>query len=161
MNQLLHQSQLIFNMNDRLFLSTLDGVTEEQSRERIAGHVNPIIWIAAHTVSARYNALMFLGYPAQNPYNNLFENFKAYDASLPYPSLAEVKEEWKKVSSILKEAMKNASEEHLTADSPIKSPIGDFSNAGTVAFLAQHESYDIGQLGLLKKFFTKEAMSYN
>jgi len=27
--------------------------------------------------------------------------------------------------------------------------------------LAQHESYDIGQLGLLKKFFTKEAMSYN
>lgn len=148
-------------MNERLFLSTLQGVTEEQAKERIAGHVNPIIWIATHTVWARYNALMFLGAPANNPYNDLFENFKAYDASLKYPTLSEIKDEWKKVSNLLKDALKNVSEEHLAADSPLKSPIGDFTNAGTVAFLAQHESYDIGQLGLLKKFFTKEAMSYS
>ena len=161
MNKSIYQSQIIFNMNDRLFLSTLQGVTDEQANERITGHVNPLIWIAAHTVWARYNALVFLGAPAANPYNDLFENFKAYDASLTYPSLAEIKDEWKKVSGLLKNAMQNVTEEHLAADSPIKSPIGDFTNGGTVAFLAQHESYDIGQLGLLKKFFTKEAMSYN
>ncbi|MGH2564697.1 MAG: DinB family protein [Ginsengibacter sp.] len=161
MNQSIYQSQIIFNMNDRLFLNTLRGVTEEQAKERITGHVNPVIWIAAHTIWARYNALMFLGAPSRNPYNNLFENFKAYDASLNYPSLAEIKDEWEKVSGLLHDAIKNVSEEHLAADSPIKSPIGDFTNGGTVAFLAQHESYDIGQLGLLKKFLTREAMSYN
>ena len=148
-------------MNDRLFKSTLEGVSEEQAKERITGHVNPINWIASHTVWARYNALMFLGKPAGNPYNDLFENFKAYDASLPYPSLSEIKEEWNKVSPLLNEALESVSEEQLSGDSPVKSPIGDFTNGGTVAFLAQHESYDIGQLGLLKKFFTKEAMSYN
>jgi DinB superfamily len=161
MNKSIAQSQIIFNMNDRLFLSTLQGVTEEQAKERIIGHVNPVIWIGAHTVWARYNALMFLGAPSGNPYNDLFENFKAYDVSLNYPSLAEVKDEWKKVSGLLKDAIANVSEEHLAADAPIKNPIGDFTNWGTVTFFAQHESYDIGQLGLLKKFLTKEAMSYN
>lgn len=161
MNNSIHQSKIIFNMNDRLFKSTLDGVSEEQAKERITGHVNPVNWIASHTVWARYNTLMFLGKPAGNPYNDLFENFKAYDASLNYPSLAEIKNEWDNVSGLLKNALESVSEEHLSAESPIKSPIGDFTNGGTVAFLAQHESYDIGQLGLLKKFFTKQAMSYN
>ena len=161
MSKSINQSQIIFSMNDRLFLSTLQGVTEEQAKERIIGHVNPVNWIAAHTVWARYNALMFLGAPAGNPYNDLFENFKAYDASLTYPTLAAIKDEWKKVSGLLQDAIKNVSEEHLAADAPIKNPIGDFTNWGTVTFFTQHESYDIGQLGLLKKFLTKEAMSYN
>ena len=161
MNNSIYHSQIIFNMNDRLFLSTLKDVSEDQANERITEHVNPIKWIAAHTVWARYNVLMFLGSPAGNPYNHLFENFKAYDSSLKYPALKEIKDEWNKVSALLKSAIKNVADDHLEADSPIKSPIGDFTNGGTIAFLAQHESYDIGQLGLLKKFFTKEAMSYN
>ena len=161
MNKSIAQSEIIFKLNDRLFLNTLQGVTEEQASERIIGHVNPVIWIAAHTVWARYNALMFLGAPAGNPYNDLFENFKPYDASQNYPSLAAVKEEWKKVSGLLSEAIKNVSAEHLAADAPIKNPTGDFTNWGTVTFFAQHESYDVGQLGLLKKFLTKEAMSYS
>ncbi len=148
-------------MNTRLFTSTLEGISEEQARERITGHVNPVIWIASHTVWARYNTLMFLGKPAENPYNGLFENFKAYDPSLDYTSLAEIKAQWNKVSPLLVDALESATEEHLAGESPIKSPIGDFTNGGTIAFLAQHESYDIGQLGLLKKFFTKVAMSYN
>ena len=161
MNKSIYQSQIIFNMNDRLFINALQGISEEQAKERIIGHVNPVNWIAAHTVWSRYNATMFLGAPANNPYNNLFENFKAYDSSLNYPSLSEIKDEWKKVSGLLKDALTSVSEEHLAGDSPIKSPIGDSTNGGTIAFLAQHESYDIGQLGLLKKFFSKEAMSYN
>jgi len=32
--------------------------------------------------------------------------------------------------------------------------------APIAAFLAQHESYDIGQLGFLKKYYTAEAMKY-
>ena len=161
MNNSIYQSKIIFKMNERLFQNTLQGVSEEQAKERISGDINPINWIATHTIWARYNTLMFLGAPAANPYNGLFENFKAYDASLNYPSLSEIKDEWKKVSALLDEALESVSEEHLTSDSPLKSPIGDFTNGGTIAFLAQHESYDIGQLGLLKKFFTKEAMSYN
>lgn len=160
MKQSIYQSALMFNMNERLFNNALEGVTEDQAKERVSGHSNPLIWIATHTVWARYNALMFLGKPSENPFNGKFENFKAYDPADNYPTLETVKAEWTKASSLLKDAIQSATEEHLAADSPLKSPIGDFTNGGTLAFLAQHESYDIGQMGFLKKYHTKEAMKY-
>lgn len=161
MSNSIHHLEGIFNLNTRLFNNTLSGISDEQSEERISGHNNSFKWIATHTVWARYNLLMFLGKPATNPYQHLNENFKAYDPADKYPSIDEIKNEWNKVSGLLKDALGSVSEEQLSADSPLKNPLGDFTNAGTLAFLAQHESYDIGQLGLLKKYLTKEAMSYS
>jgi hypothetical protein len=158
----IYQSEIIFNMNTRLFLSALEAVTEEQAKERISDHNNPLSWLAAHTVWARYNSCAMLGKPvAKNPYDGMFENFKPFDAAANYGTLANAKAEWQKASDLLKEALAAVTEEHLAADCPLKSPIGDFTFGGTVAFLAQHESYDIGQIAFLKKYFTKEAMSYN
>ena len=161
MKKTIHPLEIIFNLNQRLFYNTLAGVTEEQAKERVSPHSNPLNWLAAHTVWARYLMLMFLGKSVTNPYAELFDNFKAYDASLSYPSLSEVKEEWQKVTGLLKEAIDSVSEELLAAEAPIKNPSGDFTNGGTLAFLTQHKSYTIGQLSYLKKYFTKEAMSYN
>ena len=160
MKKSIYRSELMLNMNERLFLNALEGVTNEQANERLSGHSNSLIWIATHTVWARYNMLVFLGKPAANPYNGKFENFKPYDPADNYPTLENVKTEWKNASSLLKEALEATTEEYLASDSPLKSPIGDFTNGGTVAFLAQHESYDIGQIGFLKKYYTKEGMKY-
>jgi hypothetical protein len=158
----IYHSEIIFNLNTRLFLNALEGVTEAQAKERISNHNNPLSWLAAHTVWARYNTCAMLGKPAaKNPYDGLFENFKPFDATTDYGTLADAKAEWNKASDLLKEAFASVTEEHLAADCPLKSPIGDFSFGGTVAFLAQHESYDIGQAAFLKKYLTKEAMSYN
>ncbi|MEO6330741.1 MAG: DinB family protein [Ginsengibacter sp.] len=151
----------IFNLNSRLFNNTLAGVSEERSAERISEHNNSYKWIATHTVWARYNTLGILGKPVPNPYNNLFEKFKPFDSADMYPSLEEIKEEWQKVTALLKEALEGVTEEHLAADSVMKSPIDDNTNGGTIAFFAEHESYDIGQLGFLKKYLTKEAIVYN
>lgn len=154
-------SEIIFNLNDRLFLNALAGITEEQARERISGHNNPLIWLATHTVWARYNTAALLGKPGHNPYVGMFENFKPIDDSMQFPTLKEIKDEWKKASVLVRDGFDSVTEEHLAADSPFKSPIGDFTIGGTIAFLAQHESYDIGQIAFLKKYATKEAMSYN
>ena len=161
MKKSIYPLETIFDLNQRLFNNTLAGVTEEQAEERISGHNNPMNWLVAHTVWARYLMLMFLGKPVANPYAALFDNFKPYDASLKYPSLEEAKQEWQKVSGLLKDAIESASEEHLAAEAPIKNPSGDFTNGGTLAFLAEHESYTIGQISFLKKYLTREAMSYN
>jgi hypothetical protein len=157
----LQHTENILNMNTRLFLSALEGVTETQAKERISDHNNPLSWLAAHTVWARYNTLAMLGKPVANPYDGLFESFEPFDAAANYGTLDQAKENWNKVSGLLKEALASVTEEHLAADSPLKSPIGDFSFGGTITFLAQHESYDIGQIAYLKKYHTKTAMSYN
>ncbi|MBK9249784.1 MAG: DinB family protein [Ignavibacteria bacterium] len=156
----IYQSEIMLNMNSRLFINALDGVTDAQANERISDHNNPLIWMATHTVWARFNICAMLGKPADNPYDGKFENFKAYDANDNYPTIANVKAEWNKASVLLKEALSSVSEEHLAAECPLKSPIGDFTFGGTIAFLTQHESYDIGQIAFLKKFHTKEAMKY-
>jgi len=155
-----YHSELMLNLNERLFLNALEGVTDEQANERLSDHNNPLIWIATHTTWARYNMLLFLGKPSKNPFDGKFEQFKAYDAADNYPTLEIVKSEWKKASMLLKEALEQVTEEQLAAESPLKNPTGDFSNAGTFAFLVQHESYDIGQIAFLKKYFTKAAMKY-
>lgn len=152
---------IIFNLNQRLFNNALAGFNEELANERISGHNNPPVWLAAHTLWARYMMLIFLGKPVTNPYAELFDNFKPYDASLDYPSIEAIKQDWQKVSGLLRDAIESVTDEQLSADSPIKNPSGDFTNGGTLAFLAQHESYTIGQMSFLKKYFTKEAMSYN
>jgi hypothetical protein len=161
MLQSLYHSSLILNLNSRLFLNALEGVTEEQAKERISDHNNPLNWLAVHTVWARYNICALLGKAVENPYKGLFEGFKPFDASYNYATLAEAKTEWKKASDLLKDALESVTEEHLTADAPFKNPTGDSSISGTIAFLAEHESYDIGQVAFLKKYFTKEAMSYS
>jgi len=156
----IYPSLLIFKLNNRLFLNALEGVTEEQSKTRISDHSNSLIWIAAHTTWARYNTLNLLGNPAENPFKGLFENFKAYDPKDVYPTLEKVKSEWEKASPLLKEALHTVTEEHLAGPAPFKNPTGDSTIGGTIVFLAQHESYDIGQMAYLKKYFTKEAMKY-
>ena len=155
-----YQAEIILKLNSRLFTNALDAVTEEQAMERLSDHNNPLIWIATHTVWARYNMSALLGKPTTNPYESMFENFKPYDPADTLPSLAEVKAAWEKATKQLEEAFAGVNEEQLAAEAPFKNPIGDFSIGGTIAFLAQHESYDIGQMALLKKYFTNEAMKY-
>src|SRR5258708_38351199 len=133
----LYYCELILNLNERLFSNTLAGITEEQAEHRITDHNNPLRWIIAHTVSARYNMLLFLGKPTHNPYSHLFENFKAYDKALKYPTMDEIRTEWQKATVLLKDALKTVSEEHLSADSPLKNPIRDFPNRPTFSFMLQ------------------------
>jgi len=161
MSNTFKQVENIFNLNTKLFMNAIDGVTEDQAKERISDHNNPLNWLTTHTVWARFNTCMLLGnHAVKNPYAGMFENFKPYDPNFNYPTLADNKKEWNNATKLLTEAIDNVSEAHLAADSPWKSPIGDNSNAGTLAFLAQHESYDIGQIAFLKKYFTKEPMKY-
>ncbi len=162
MTKSIYQASLIFNLNTRLFHNALKGVTEEQAKERISMHNNPLSWLGTHTVWARYNACALLGKPpAKNPYEGLFENFKPFDPAYEYPTLVTISEEWDKASELLNTALEAVTDEYLARPAPFKNPIGDQTLLGGVTFLAQHESYDIGQVALLKKYLTKEAMSYN
>ena len=72
MTHSMHPLQLILDMNTRLFINALDGITEKQWAERLSTHNNPVGWIAAHTVSSRHGMLAFMGQPASNPFNGFF-----------------------------------------------------------------------------------------
>ncbi|MEP6676454.1 MAG: DinB family protein [Ferruginibacter sp.] len=161
MKKAIYHSELIFNLNERLFMNCLDGISDEHAVQRISSHNNPLNWLATHTVWARYNIAALLGKPGTNPYTGLFENFKPFEETMKFDSLEKIKEEWNKASKLMREGLASVTDEQLNGPAPFKNPAGDDTVGGTIAFLAQHESYDIGQMGLLKKYLSKEAMSYN
>jgi hypothetical protein len=156
----LYSVSLMLKLNERLFVNCLVGVTDEEAAKRISDHNNPFIWLVTHTTWARYNIAAMLGKPGNNPYNGMFEGFKPYDATMKFDSLEKIREEWLAASSLVNEGLETATPEHLAAAAPFQNPTGDNTLGGAVAFLTQHESYDIGQMGILKKYHTNEAMSY-
>lgn len=160
MTHSLESIQLILELNTRLLPNTLEGITEKQWKERLSNHNNPFGWIAAHTVSSRHAILAFLGKPSQNPFVSFFENQKPYDPNVAYPSMEETKKEWARVSELLHAALRSPDQQALSAPAAFKLPISDSTMFGMVCFFAEHESYEIGQLGFLKKYHTKEAMKY-
>jgi len=155
-----YPSCLIFNLNHRLLVNCLEGITEEQATTRISESSNSLIWMATHIVWARFNTIKLLGGNPDNPYNGLFEKFKPFDPADTYPTLSAVKAEWDKATELLKKALQHVTEGHLATPPPFTPPTGDNSIGGAIIFLSQHESFHIGQMAFLKKYFTKSSMSY-
>ncbi len=162
MKKSLYYLELLLNLNERVGFS-IRLLVSQKIRLGNASAIQIILQSGSlPTLFGRARIWQcFCGKPGNNPYNGLFENFKPYEESMQLPTLESVKDEWKKASQLLKEAFALVSEEQLASDAPFKNPTGDFTIGGSIAFLAQHESYDIGQIGFLKKLLTNEAMSYN
>ncbi len=74
-NKSVYHSELILNLNERLFLNALKGVTAENAKHRISSHNNPIIWIATHVIWARYQIAAFLGQKVTTKSTNLLTIF--------------------------------------------------------------------------------------
>ena len=152
----------IFNLNTKLFTNCIEGITEEQSNATISPYTNCIKWVAAHIIWARYNASSIMGNPpANNPYIGLFEDFRPTNQEDDYKTITEIKEEWKKASDLLENSFSKIEPDFWEKEAPMKFPLlGDDSNAGLITFFAQHESFHLGQLAILKKAIVGISMKY-
>lgn len=146
----------IFSINTSLFSNCLDGVTEDQAIQKISSNTNSLKWLAAHVVWARYQISALMGNPpANNPFDGLFENFRPHEESDDLKSLAEIKQEWDKATTLLATSFSNIDADFWDMDSVITFPLQlDKSNASLMAILVQHECLHIGQMATLKKYTT-------
>lgn len=65
------------------------------------------------------------------------------------------------MSEVLDEALESVSADRLAEEPEIQFGMGDPTILGGVAFLAQHESYHVGQIAYLRRLVGLEAMSYD
>lgn len=146
-------------LNTRLFLNCLDGVGDELARQRPSGDTNSIGFIACHVLHARYYLASFVGLEPVNPFQELFDS--AHDVNdLEVPPLEELRSAWSELSAQLVGRLPELGAADLTSASNQEFPVDDGSVGGAVAFLVQHESFHIGQLALLRKYFGLEGMAY-
>jgi uncharacterized damage-inducible protein DinB len=69
-----------------------------------------------------------------------------------YPSPEELVAAWQEVKAELSAALEEASEEALAAPGPEKIPSFDGKLSGTLAFMAWHEGYHVGQAAYLRRW---------
>jgi uncharacterized damage-inducible protein DinB len=101
-----------------------------------------------------------LGSTAQYPLGQELEGARSIEDVEELPSLSQIRSIWKAVTEQLTERMGLLSEADLAKPAEQTFPIEDKSMLGGITFLLHHESYHLGQLGLLRKQLGHPAMSY-
>jgi uncharacterized damage-inducible protein DinB len=147
-------------LQSKLFLNCLDGVSEQVALVRPGEMANHMAFIAAHLVDARHWLARTVGLSAENPFAARLAGARSIDDLRDCPSVAESRDAWRALALPLEAHLGRVDGSVLDQDSSTRFPISDKSLVGTVAFLAHHEAYHIGQLALLRRVVGSPAMSY-
>jgi len=140
-----------FEMQTRIFTQAFDGLDKEALNKRPNENTNSIIWIAGHVTAFRGVLANDLGGKVEDPFNGLF--FQGIEDRF-YAPIDQVVKHWETASEVMVEKLKSQDEDALLKEMPNKPcSFKDF-----ITFLAYHEAYHIGQIGILRKILGFEAM---
>jgi uncharacterized damage-inducible protein DinB len=150
----------IFDLNTDLLLNCLDGLSDAEARERLAGGGNSITFLAAHLTDTRHFLATRMGQPLPNPIARYLAEARSIEDIAEWPSLAEIRSAWCQVSSHLKSALAASSAADLARQNTHRFPISDSSQLGMIAFLVQHDAYHVGQIAFLRRQLGHPPMAY-
>ena len=150
----------LLRLNARLFGNCLVGLTEEAVCERPSVATNSAAFVAAHLVDSRYYILHILGAPEPSPLKGATGGFNDIANVITYPSLAEIRAAWTTVSDTLARQLERLTAAQLDAAIDPGFPVENQTLLGLLTFMVQHDSYHLGQLGLLRKYAGQPAMAY-
>jgi len=148
-----------FALNSKTFNNVLVNISDKDANRRIAG-TNSVKWIAGHTVDTGYNLAAILGVSSENPYAADFGFGKPFDPNADYPSLKKMLADWNALSPKIEAAIGKLTQGQLSADPPFPLPYNEQSIRGLLSFQMHHISYEVGQLGLYRRFLGKAPLSY-
>lgn len=150
----------IFDLNTDLLLNCLDGLSDAEGRERLAGGGNSIIFLAAHLTDTRHFLAARMGQPVPNPMARYLAEARSIEDITEWPSLTEIRNAWCQVSAHLKSAFAAVSAADLARENAHRFPISDSSRLGMIAFLVQHDAYHVGQMAFLRRQLGHPPMAY-
>lgn len=149
-----------FALHQGLFINAIKDISEEEANIQINENTNSAKWIAGHTVWIAYSLGNLLGVTAENPYSEQFAFGKPFDPNGNYPSLETMISDWNSIYPEVVNAFDNINQETLNSEAPFPIPFNEQTIRGLLAFQVHHLAYEVGQLGLYRKFLGKEGLSY-
>ena len=150
-------------LNSRLYRNCLTGLTDERARERPAGRgpTNSAAFVAAHLVDSRYYLLGLVGGKQSSPLKGATGGFNDINQVTSFPPLSEIQSAWTAAGEALDRQLAAVSTAQLDAPLDPGFPLDNKTLLGVLTFMVQHESYHLGQLGLLRKHTGLPAMAYD
>ncbi|MEJ5996367.1 DinB family protein [Pedobacter sp. Du54] len=148
----------LFDMHTPFFDNVLEGISEEDSTNRLHTKANHIAWLAGSLVQERYELANLLGLDLKSTSNELFKEHKGIQENTTYPSLDSFKKDWKAISPILKAQLLRATDQEL--DKVLEFPGMSFPLYDMISFQMYREANCIGQIALWRRLLGYEAMKY-
>jgi uncharacterized damage-inducible protein DinB len=150
----------MLELNTDLLLNCLDGLSDEQAFRRLEGGGNTIAFLAAHLTDTRHFLAQRLGHALPNPLSRYLAQASSIEDIAEWPSLAEQRQWWRAVSRHVCDVVAARTAEDLRRPNLHRFPMGDSTELSLIAFLVQHDSYHIGQMGFLRRQLGEPAMAY-
>ena len=150
----------VLRLNTELLLNCLDGLNDEAARARPIAKTNSIAFLVAHLIDSRQVLAALLGSPLQNPVARSLQGARSIDDVASLPSVAELRAHWEAVSAHLAVLTERLDTAQLAAGAR-RFPGSDGTLLGGLAFLVQHDTYHLGQIGLLRRQGGFPAMTYS
>lgn len=153
-----------FDLHHKLYNNVLQGFTDEESNKRLENNprINHVKYLAGHLLNSQYGLALAAGSNVNIKWNEMFAVMGQSTAKddFSYPPLEEIKLEWNKLYQPTRDALAQMTDKDLSKTPP--SPFDQVaeSRGGLWAFINHHIAYHIGQIGILRRGFGKEPMSY-
>lgn len=154
-----------FDLHQRLFNNVLNGFTDEESNRRLYDDkkMNHVKYLAGHLLNSQYGFGMLAGIEREVKWNDLFAAAGQSEAKddVAYPSIEKIMTESNEMYPVTREGLRKLTSEEL-GKKPSNGLEKFWSTKNEMwAFLNHHQAYHIGQIGILRRGFGKEAMRYD
>jgi uncharacterized damage-inducible protein DinB len=152
MDNRLQPVRSVLEFNASLFERALEGVDAHLGERRPNDHTNSLAFIACHVLEARFYLLKTAGRERTNPWQALFDAATDIGTMKEYPPLYELLAEWEELHQATLARLAEMTVTELDREASTGFPIEDKTILGVITFLAAHESYHVGQMGLIRKY---------
>jgi uncharacterized damage-inducible protein DinB len=150
----------LYELNTDLLLNCLDGLSDAEAQRRLEAGGNSVTFLAGHLTDTRHFLVTRLGHPLPNPLARYLADVRSIDEIRELPSLEEIRTAWQAVSAHLRNVLEELTVSELAEPNVHRFPLEDSSRLGMIAFLAQHDSYHLGQIAFIRRQLGKPPMSY-
>ncbi|MEM7352286.1 MAG: DinB family protein [Acidobacteriota bacterium] len=139
----------IYAFNTLSVRACLQGLANDDAGRRWRqGEGSSILFLVGHILSSRVGLLRRFGAAEENPYAELFGAGAETRDPADYPTIEELARGWDDVAARFESTLESLTEEQILA--PAEGlPVPDRTGRGALMFLSWHESYHVGQLGLM------------
>ncbi len=140
----------IYDFNTRIVAASLGDLSNDDAGRRWReGEGSSISFLLGHLLSSRVGMLKRFGETEDNPYAELFGGSAEPQDVDAYPTITELANGWDEVAARLSSTLAGLSEDQILASAE-GFPVSDQTARGALMFMSWHESYHVGQIGLIR-----------
>lgn len=149
----------LFDMQTTFFARAIEGISEEDSHNRLNTPANHIAWLTGSLIQQRYLMTSETNPGLKQTGDELFKDHKGIQDGVKYPAIAEYLQDWEKISPIARQALIAIDNEKL--DSEIDMGFMKMTYYEMISFTIYREASIIGQLALWRRLLGYPALKYD